>query len=188
MHDERVRLTERLRLWKTHLENFQLPAWEELPDFGLYMDQVTALLGRYLAFMAGGETTAVSASAINNYVRLKLMPAPYRKKYSRVHLAYLIMICTLKQGMGIACIQQTLPPDLSEEDMRGLYGDYVLRHRDACRLFLRQMEEAAQDIPAPEGDAPGNAFPGLIAPAAVTAGLARMLAEELSAPAPEHEP
>ena len=28
----------KLRRWEKYLKNFRLPAWEETPDFGLYMN------------------------------------------------------------------------------------------------------------------------------------------------------
>ena len=34
----------KLRRWEKYLDRFRLPGWEEIPDFGLYMEQVTVLL------------------------------------------------------------------------------------------------------------------------------------------------
>ena len=34
-----------------YLNHYKLPAWKELPDIGLYMDQVIALLAQYLDFI-----------------------------------------------------------------------------------------------------------------------------------------
>ena len=34
----------KLRRWESYLDSFRLPAWEEIPDFGLYMEQDTVLL------------------------------------------------------------------------------------------------------------------------------------------------
>ena len=30
----------KLRRWEKYLERYRLPAWEEIPDFGLYMEYV----------------------------------------------------------------------------------------------------------------------------------------------------
>ena len=67
-----------------------LPKWEELPDIELYMDQVIALTNRYL----GNRTKEkmLTSSMVNNYVKMKVMRAPVKKKYTRVHLIYLIVI------------------------------------------------------------------------------------------------
>ena len=34
----------KLRRWEKYLQNYRLPDWDEIPNFGLYMEQVTALL------------------------------------------------------------------------------------------------------------------------------------------------
>lgn len=72
-----------------------MPAWEMLPDFGLYMDQLLTFTERYLAPM---ETPGLlTASMINNYVKAGLVDRPVGKKYTRESLAQLLMIGILKQ-------------------------------------------------------------------------------------------
>ena len=98
---------QRLSEWLDKLERFDLPDWDSLPQLDLYMDQVILLLTQYLSPLERyGEEKAITASIINNYVRMKVMPPPVKKRYSRVHLAYLIIICTLKQSLSISCIQR----------------------------------------------------------------------------------
>ena len=41
---------------------------------------------------------------INNYVKQGIIPAPEKKKYNRAHIAYLIVICVLKQVFSISDI------------------------------------------------------------------------------------
>ena len=106
----------KLRRWENYLNSFRLPQWDELPDMDLYMDQVVILLQRYLNFLPEDEhgNAAITPSIINNYVRLKIMPPPVKKKYTRVHMAYLIMVCSLKQSVNIPYIQKMLPLGLPE--------------------------------------------------------------------------
>ena len=47
----------KLRRWEKYLKNFRLPAWEEIPDFGLYMNQLIDLLRRYLDSLARAVET-----------------------------------------------------------------------------------------------------------------------------------
>jgi len=127
---------QRLREWLRGLEAFDLPDWDELPQLDLYMDQVILLLKRYLAPLGrSGEEKAITASIINNYVRMKVMPPPVKKRYSRVHLAYLIIICTLKQSLSISCIQRMLPEDHGEEAARALYEAFVRQYRSSIRFL-----------------------------------------------------
>lgn len=138
---------QRLSAWLEGLEKFDLPDWDSLPQLDLYMDQVILLLTRYLAPLERyGEEKTVTASIINNYVRMKVIPPPVKKRYSRVHLAYLVIICTLKQSLSISCIQRMLPEDHSEAAAQALYTDFVRQYRAStgflCSLPLRGGEQA----------------------------------------------
>lgn len=72
---------QKLRRWENYLRNFQLPEWKDIPDFGLYMEQVTALLQQFLDYFPPElkEEQFITASTINNYVRMKIMPGPVKK-------------------------------------------------------------------------------------------------------------
>lgn len=117
----------KLERWDRFITNYHLPDWDSIPDLGLYMDQVVVLLVQYLGFIPsipGGKESFVTSSAINNYVRLKIMPAPVKRKYYRVHIAYLIMILTMKQSISISDVQKILPADSSEDCVRSVYEAY----------------------------------------------------------------
>ena len=75
---------------------------DDLPDIGLYMDQVTGLLNRKLSpFTMGRDETPLTPSMINNYVKSGHISRPKRKKYSREQLAALYMLCSLKGNLSI---------------------------------------------------------------------------------------
>ena len=50
----------KLRRWEKYLEHYRLPAWEEIPDFGLYMEQVVQLLKQYLSYLPPGLKQSLS--------------------------------------------------------------------------------------------------------------------------------
>lgn len=91
------------------LVKHKLPYWDELPEIDLYMDQVVALMDKYLSFhkLSDGDSI-LTHSMVNNYVKLGIMPAPVKKKYSREHIAYLIIICSLKQALPISDIKKLI--------------------------------------------------------------------------------
>ena len=91
-------------LWEQ--KGARLPRWNELPDFELYLDQVLNLLDKYLfPFVPCEDPHIVTASMINNYVKLQLLPPPTKKKYNRSHLAHLIAIGVLKQTLSLPMIR-----------------------------------------------------------------------------------
>ena len=175
----------KLRRWDRYLNRYRLPAWEEIPDIGLYMEQVITLLRRYLDYLPPElkDEEAITAAAVNNYVRNRVMPGPVKKRYYRIHLAYLIMICTLKQGISLSLVQRLLPAELTEEQLRPIYSEYVERHSLTARYFTQEVRAVCATILEHEGEAPAmlqtDRIEDLIASAAVIGGFSRLLAEKL---------
>lgn len=174
----------KLRRWETYLHDYRLPSWEEIPDLGLYMEQVLALLRQYLDYLPPElkDEQFITAATINNYVRNRFMPEPCRKKYYRVHIAYLIMICTLKQTLSIATLHSMIPVGLSEQEMREIYSAYAEKHRLAAEYFIQQVRLAAGPILAHERTQFALATSEtseLISEIAILSGLSRLLAEKL---------
>lgn len=183
MHYDNELIAGKLRRWEKYLREFKLPQWEEIPDFGLYMEQLTELLQRYLDYLPPElkEEQFITAATINNYVRIKVMPEPRKKKYYRVHIAYLIVILTLKQSLSIALIQKLLPMGIPEDEVERVYAAYRERHLLSTRYFTEQVRLAGAVILDHEG--PGELAAAhtedLIASSAVIGGFARLLAEKL---------
>lgn len=171
----------KLRRWDKFITDYHLPEWETIPDFGLYMDQVIVLLEQYLNFIpspAGTKEHFVTSSTINNYVRLKIMPAPVKRKYHRVHIAYLIMILTMKQSLSISDVQKIIPPDSSEEEVRVVYENYSEKFRRLALFFNQQVQSGAEGIHTP-GQSTDNAVELLVIESALIAGFSKILAEKL---------
>ena len=170
----------KLRRWEKYLYNFQLPAWESIPDFGLYMDQIIGILTEYLDYLPPEikSDRIITAATINNYVRMKIMPEPQNKKYFRVHIAYLIIICTLKQSLNIAMIQKIIPLGLSEDEVRTIYESFVSRHRHAADYFIDQIRAFATPL-LQNGEGADKVSESLIYSSSILSGLTRLLAEKL---------
>ena len=169
---------QKLARWQNFMEVFSLPRWEELPDMDLYVDQVVTLVSRYLNLIPQDEKNPlITASSINNYVRLRVMPAPVRKRYGRRHLAYVLMICTLKQSMALTEIQKILPPDLDDEDTKQIYANFVGRINGAIQGFIDQVNaEAARELV--EGNEQGCT--NLVLHSAVNSVLYKLLTVKLT--------
>ena len=73
------------------------------------------------------QSQTITSAAINNYVRTKMLPSRAKKKYYRVHIAYLIMICTLKRSLSLSMLQTLLPGNLPEEDVHRAYSCFAQR-------------------------------------------------------------
>lgn len=183
MNYDKSLVTHKLLRWEAYLQAYTLPYWQELPDLGLYMDQVVALLSAYLDFLPTPSEKKserpITPTTINNYVRLKVMPAPIKRKYYRAHIAYLIMIFILKQSVSISSLQKLVPLDLGEEALRNFYNDFVKKIAEVGLFFTQQTRLAAQDILAPESSGDERAIDGLILQTMLMAGFSGVLAEKL---------
>ena len=171
----------KLRRWDKFITDYHLPEWDSIPNFGLYMDQVIVLLEQYLSFIpspVGTKEHFVTSSTINNYVRLKIMPAPVKRKYHRVHIAYLIMILTMKQSLSISDVQKVIPPNSSEEEVRAVYENYSEKFRRLALFFNQQGQSGAEGIHASEQSS-DNAVELLVIESALIAGFSKILAEKL---------
>lgn len=180
MQFDREVVAAKLRRWEKYLYSFRLPSWENIPDFGLYMDQIIGLLTEYLDYLPPEikSDRIITAATINNYVRMKIIPEPKNKKYYRIHIAYLIMLCTLKQTLSIATIQSILPIGIPEEEMEQIYSGYVQRHSAAADYFIEQVRNmAAPMLQCQEGS--DHLAADIIFSTAILGGFSKLLSEKM---------
>ena len=184
MNNDTSFIEKKLRRWEKYINEFRLPAWDEIPDLGLYMEQVLALLTDYLDYLPPElkDEQFITAATINNYVRNRYMPKPHKKKYYRIHIAYLVMICTLKQSLTIATLTQMIPNDIPEERVKEIYTAYTERHRIAAEFFVETVRVIASPILGHEErrmQASVDNTSDLISTYAILSGLSGLLAEKL---------
>lgn len=146
MEKEKNPAAERIR---QRLCDHRLPRWEELPDFELYMDQVLALISRYLGETQERGEKLLTASMVNNYVKLAVMPAPVKKKYSRTHIAHLLVICALKQVLSISDLR-----DMLRKEGAGCDEAFYNSFRDLYEEMNSSVADAAEKVLAGGGEEP----------------------------------
>lgn len=157
------------------------------------MDQVISLVAKFLDLFPhdANSDPIITPSTINNYVRMKIMPAPVKKKYTRIHLAYLIMICTLKQSLSISVISKIIPMNIPEDTVKAIYDDFVMRHRGIAKLVTEQVQQAAVGVFDPECTDDG-VVKGLVVDSAIYSHLYKLLTEKIVAlnvePKPDAQP
>ena len=150
----------------------ELPQWETLPDIGLYMDQVITFITRAYEPLYGESTKGyLSAPMINNYVKLRILPPPVKKRYNRVHLCHLVIICLLKQVLSISEIRDIIASQLEVHDMRTVYDDFCSMQEQALAVTLDNV-----DLPA---DDTAVSFAGAALRVAVHANVSKMIAEKI---------
>lgn len=85
--------------------DFRLPRYRELPDMGLYLEQVTKYINGITAELGCMQITS---AMISNYVKQGVIAPPAKKQYYRVQIAYLIFISIAKHVLQIENIKKIL--------------------------------------------------------------------------------
>lgn len=117
---------------KEVLPNIHCPRWNELPDMDLYMDQVVGLLNEYLeAFRTQDQEKVITSTMINNYVKHGIVHPPIKKKYTRQHVAYLIVVCILKIVYRMDEISQLISVQISKYPVEQAYN-YFCEEFENC--------------------------------------------------------
>ncbi|NCB33377.1 MAG: DUF1836 domain-containing protein, partial [Erysipelotrichia bacterium] len=80
------------------LNSFTLPKYSEIPDVGLYLDQVTKYINGLLMDFPEMQVTP---SMISNYVKLRLVSKATKKAYSREQIADFIFIALGKTVLSM---------------------------------------------------------------------------------------
>ena len=101
------------------VSGIKLPAWQELPDFGLYLDQVISL------------TTQAYAE--------EPLVAPEKKKYSRAAMAQLLMISFLKQTSSMDGLRSILHP-ADGVDTEAIYGQFIQSYTEVSDFLQAHPE------------------------------------------------
>ena len=119
---------------------FHIPRWNELPEIDLYLDQVVNYLEKYLGqYSVNKEDKIITKTMINNYVKQGIMPAPAKKKYSRSHIAYLIVICILKQVYSISDIGKLISLTIQSFEISKAYNRFCANLEVSIKnVFLRK--------------------------------------------------
>lgn len=137
--------------WAASVEEYQPTDWDRLPELDLYMDQVITLMDKQLALFSGDSERLLTSSMINNYVKDGVLPRPEAKKYSRKHLAMLLMICMLKSVLTLPETHAILEGMGAGNGVEELYPDFSSIHQQA-------MQETAQRISASREQDPSSLY------------------------------
>ncbi|MCB7037909.1 DUF1836 domain-containing protein [Eggerthella sinensis] len=131
-----------------------LPRYDEIPSIDLYMDQLVGYLEEMLAPLYRPDEKIITRSMVNNYVKQGVLASAAGKKYTRSHIAYLIVICTLKQTFSIAEIDRLIRMQIASFDTHVAYDYYCEAFEAALRALFSPGPTSPQGLKsgASEGD------------------------------------
>ncbi len=85
------------------IAKFHLPRYREVPNMGLYLEQVTRYINSVLEPLGYIEITN---SMISNYVKKGLVASPVKKQYDTNQIIHLIVIAILKNVVSLENISE----------------------------------------------------------------------------------
>lgn len=123
---------------KQNPKDFKLPHYTELPNTGLYLEQVSQYINDILAPLGCATLTS---SMISNYVKKGLIASPVKKLYYADQIAHLLALSIMKLVLSMENIQilfdmqkKTYPSDIAY--------DYFCTELENVLLYV--YEEKAQ--------------------------------------------
>lgn len=130
------------------IEALHLPAYQEIPDVGLYLEQTAKYISDALAPI---QDTPITSSMISNYVKKGLISKPVRKQYSREQIAQLIFIAAAKSVVSMDDLNLMLSVQRKTYSIQVAY-DYFRDelYQTLTYVFSRKGEMDAPDMQASE--------------------------------------
>lgn len=128
----------------TGLKELKLPRYKDLPDFGIYSEQLVEIVNKALEAMFDKDNK-LTKSMVNNYVKHKIMPSPIKKRYFRNHIVYCIVITVFKNNLSIAEIDGGILHELKKSSIEELYNYFCDKIESVMRLIIDILDK--QDNP-----------------------------------------
>ena len=134
---------------------------EDIPNIGLYMDQVTTFMDEQLeACKRYDDDKILTKTMINNYAKNKLLPSPEKKRYSKEHVLMLIFIYYFKNILSINDIQTLFTPivqkyfkSMTEKDMTYIYNEVFSMEKDQIESLKKDLLRKYKTAQGTFGDA-----------------------------------
>lgn len=126
------------------LKELKLPRYKDLPDFGIYSEQLVEIVNKALEAMFDKDNK-LTKSMVNNYVKHKIMPSPIKKRYFRNHIVYCIVITVFKNNLSIAEIDGGILHELKKSSIEESYNYFCDKIESVLRLIIDILDK--QDDP-----------------------------------------
>lgn len=123
------------------IKTFKLPAYDTIPDVGLYLEQVTRYIADYLAPL----NIPVTGSMISNYVKKGLVDNPVKKQYSRDQIAYLIFISVAKTVLSLEDLILFIGVQKNTYPTRRAY-EYFCKELENVLQYVFELKETLDTV------------------------------------------
>ncbi len=127
---------------KQKMQDFHLPAYQEIPDVGLYLEQVVKYIN---TFFTDFEEMQITSSMVSNYVKKKIISNPYKKTYNRDQIASLFFITTCKTVLSMDYLKIALSNLDRFESPQKAYEAFCTQLDQTLSTFFSDQEKKLED-------------------------------------------
>lgn len=126
------------------LSKLKLPRYSDLPDFGVYSEQLVDIVNKALETVFDNDNK-LTKSMVNNYVKHKIMPSPIKKRYFRNHIVYCIAITILKNVLSIKEIDCGILLELKKGSIERSYNYFCDKVESIMNVIIKVLESQNLD-------------------------------------------
>lgn len=130
----------------TQLESIRLPSWDDIPEGGVYKEELLAYLTSVLKPLYVVDKHVITSSIVNNYVKLGYIDKPVKKKYYRPAIAQLIFISIFKQVIRIEDLVMGIDFEISTYGLEEGYENFKSIFNQARDATLTASHEYSFDL------------------------------------------
>lgn len=127
---------------------YHLPKYAEIPNVGLYLNQVAKYINEY---MAPFEDMNITESMISNYVKKHLVSNPVKKQYNREQIAYLMFLAIAKSVLSMDNIRMLFELQKQTYESQVAY-DYFVNEFENVLWYVFGIRESMDNIGEDQND------------------------------------
>ncbi|MCQ2523798.1 MAG: DUF1836 domain-containing protein [Lachnospiraceae bacterium] len=117
--------------------SFDLPSYKNIPNVGLYLEQVVKYVNEYLSPI----NISITPSMVSNYAKQGYIDRPVKRQYFAPQIAQIIFIAISKQALSMENIATLLNMQKADYDVATAYNTFSTDLKDMVYKIASGNEE-----------------------------------------------
>ena len=122
------------------VRSFHIPRLNEIPNVGLYLEQVVRYVNQSIVDCG---LSPITASMVSNYVKQRLIPGPETKVYGVESIAYLIFVSCVKSVAAMDDIRTLISIQQETYDLPTAYHYFCEEFENLIRYVFGASDHLA---------------------------------------------
>ena len=115
------------------VRSFHIPRLNEIPNVGLYLEQVVRYVNQSIVDCG---LSPITASMVSNYVKQRIIPGPEKKVYGVESIAYLIFVSCVKSVAAMDDIRTLISIQQETYDLTTAYHYFCEEFENLIRYVF----------------------------------------------------